>query len=617
MKKTTRWDFNMNKTREQIINQFIVDNHLPNAKLISYKDKDKFDYYTFDNIPFTYQLPDSSVLNENGELEFGFLKGVNYEEMRLISGEIRSGKSLRVCTTDLAFCASPHNRHSVIVTDQCGELFTYTSELFLKQGYKVKVLNFANPEHSDTYNPLYREAKNCLERGYISQETEELFTTIAETLITSRSERDPSWCTGAQGYIRGIPYNMCEAVIDKRMEPEEVTPFNLIKQYFYLERQITSAGANNVKLKSLEFYDKLDPLNYAFEAFGAQAEAGGLTRSGYFSVVSGDLSKINYDFTYKITSTSSIDITDLWKEPTILYVITNGQPIGDIISALLIKELISEVNKFTVNKVDKALPIPIYVFLDEFAHINFGTKDQIKTMIETMGKHHIFFNLFVQNDSQLYEKYGEHGTSTLKACLTKTFIGSQDPLTMSNYSELLGEHTFESMESVYNNSAPKLMTGPLVSKDKLLEMGPGEMYTIRKGKDIARLHTYFEGAYNVPSLFKKSNDYLKHIKASQYDYQSHIVLQPLMIKTTSPEEVLKMTKKDLIDHIDRDYDLYEQLLCNKKMELDLISKKKFLKKGLITIKNKKVIPTIDKEYLENAKRSTLRSRRYIPADWDY
>ncbi|MCL2816251.1 MAG: type IV secretory system conjugative DNA transfer family protein, partial [Oscillospiraceae bacterium] len=41
---------------------------------------------------------------------------------------------------------------SVVITDPKGELYTDTAELFRRNGYTVRVFNFVNPKHSDSWN---------------------------------------------------------------------------------------------------------------------------------------------------------------------------------------------------------------------------------------------------------------------------------------------------------------------------------------------------------------------------------------------------------------------------------------------------------------------------------
>ena len=570
--------------RKKMIDDYIEKYHLPNAKIIDCHNKKYFDTYSLYDIPKESFLADYVYKDRNGEMKYGFLKGVNKEEMKMIIGDTRSGKTLRYLVSQITCCAV--QGISMIITDQTGEIPNYTFSFLKDNNYNIKIINLLDTTKSDTYNPFYLEAKRNYINGKKMPGTTGFLNEIASALISSDT-REPTWGNGSRHVISGIEHNMFSSMIKGHIKPEDITIYNLVEQYHWLESNIVSNGSSCTNLFNLEYYRDLDIMDEGVKLMISQVSAGGVTRSGFFSTINSDLATISNDYTYNITSTSSINVTELWEKPTVIFVVTGGKKIGDIISKMLISELNKEIEEYTSAKLDKKLPIPIELFLDEFPHINFGDKQQIKTMIETMGKHNVFLNLFVQNDNQLFEIYGEYGGLSMEANLTQVFLGTKDYITRENISKAIGNHTYESLESIYSGGCPVLKTSPLVPPEELKEMETGTAYILRKGSNKSNLLTYFEGAYNNPYLHR-SNDYLNELAASQYDYKANVVVQPMMIPNTDKEVVINMNKNDLFSHIGADFDEYEDYLYGK-IKLDPIQTKKYLKKGLVYIDKKMVL----------------------------
>ena len=70
----------------------------------------------------------------------------------MIFGSSGSGKSSTVIR-NLIFSAI-RNGQSVVVTDPKNELYRDTAVLFAQQGYKVRVFNLSDMQHSDSWNPM-------------------------------------------------------------------------------------------------------------------------------------------------------------------------------------------------------------------------------------------------------------------------------------------------------------------------------------------------------------------------------------------------------------------------------------------------------------------------------
>lgn len=569
--------------RDKFKEEYIKDNNLPNGKIISYKDKDYFDYYKLNDIPKGSGLADCARLDKDGNLEFGFLKGADKDEMKLIIGYTGSGKSLRYLLPQLIVATKAG--HSSIVTDMSGQLLDYSYDFLKKNGVNVKILNFTDTKISDTYNPFYFEALKCVEKKEITQSTIDLIENISRLIIHTQSTKEPTWDMGARSLFKGIIYGMFEELIEGNINPEDVTFYNIIQQYFWMRNGIVK-HERMCELKDIGYYSIKDEMSASIQNLAPFAESAPVTRSGYFSVVADNINEINSTFVFDLTSSNTIDLSELWTKQTVLFINTGGREYGDIITSLLVEQLYNQALDESMKRIDRKLPKTIHLFLDEFANVSFGDNKHFEKMITTTRKMQIYFNMFIQNYTQIETKFGVAGANTITSNSTEVFLGTKDYHSREIFAASCGKKTIEGIDSLYYSNEPRLYPVALVTPEQLLKTQKGTMYVNRNGFET--FETYFEAAYNCKE-FSPSKNYENDYKDQRYDYQNNLVLQPYMNKNRNFK---KMSGDDLEAFLTED--VLDEFL--KLVENDVItdSKKinKFVKMGLLKVEQNGVITPV-------------------------
>lgn len=529
--------------RKLIEEKYILDNGYPNAKIINYQDENYFTYYSMDEIPKGLPLADSVFLDKDGKLMYGFVKHFDGEEMRLITGYTGSGKSMRYLLQQLVVAIKAGQ--SAVVTDMSGQLIEYAYDILKKNNVKVYILNFANTKKSDTFNPFYQEAKKCKKSKKILTSTEELIDSISKTIVHSKSSKDPSWEMGARSLFKGLILGLFEELIDGTISVEDVTLYNVVQQFFWLRDQIIKTGSMT-SLKEVEYYAKKNRTCRSIQLISPIAESAPVTRSGYFSVLCDNLSEINNEFMFDLTSSNTVRLSDLWNQQTVLFINTGGKTAGDVITSMFVQELYLSAMEESMKYLNKKLPRPIQLFLDEFANISFGDTKHFEKMLTTTRKMQIFFNMFIQNYTQIKTKLGLEVASTISSNSTEIFLGTKDYESRSEFANSCGKRTVESLESVYFGGEPKLISVNLLSAEDLLKMPKGMMYIVRNGYDL--IQTQFEAAY-LCKEFIPSKSYEQNYGDHRHHYSRHLLLQPWMVKRLNMK---KLNEKDLISHITQD-----------------------------------------------------------------
>ncbi|MBR5010988.1 MAG: type IV secretory system conjugative DNA transfer family protein, partial [Clostridia bacterium] len=97
------------------------------------------------------------------------------------------------------------------------------------------------------------------------------------------------------------------------------------------------------------------------------------TRASYYGVIENHYDTFGQTSMYKLSSNSTIDISEFVEEPTVIVIQSGNTKIGDDLIALLMNELYTYVVKKGKEVSNKRLPRKIHCFLDEFANSNIFT----------------------------------------------------------------------------------------------------------------------------------------------------------------------------------------------------------------------------------------------------
>ena len=584
--------------KSTVIDKYAEVNNLANSSIINYNDYDLFTFYDFEDIPEGMSLADSICFDEDGKLKFGFMKGFQGEEMRLITGYTGSGKSMHYLLPQLLVALK--RGHSAIVTDNSGQLLDMSYKYLKDNNINVRILNFGDTSRSDRYNPFYKDALRCKEEKKVTKEMEELIEKFGKLIVPTEHSRDINWHLGGRSIFKGLMYGMAEEVVEGTIEAEDFTIYNIVQQFYWLNNEIVKEE-NLLQLKRVDYYQNKSRYDKSLQYIAPYAENAKVTRAGYLGTLNDRIQQLNNSYIFDITSESTFDISELWEKQTVIFINTADKDCADVFTGLFVTQLYAAAFEESYKTVSKALPKTIQIFLDEFANIPLCDKEQFTKMLTTARKMRLFFNMFIQSYSQLSNKYDEHVANIIFANCTEVFIGTNDYQSRENFSVSCGKKLIETISSFCNKSLPELQNARVISPEVLGKMKKGEMYILRQGYDV--INTFFEGAYNM-ELFNGKCKYETIFTEKNYDYEDRMVLQPAMVHTIPLEEwtTSLLSEKFTDDQLEEFLNIYKV-----KNSKDISLVQKACKYGILKkTKTKNYKPLIPKEMVSQAYKKCQR-----------
>lgn len=405
---------------------------MTNDKII--KEGEKFVYVSKDNY---YSLDDYKTKLNNNILVWG------------CSG---SGKTRGFVKPNLLQAYG-----SYIVSDPKGNLYNEFKDYLQEKGYKTYLLDYKNPENSNSYNMF----------DYV--DTEEDMRKIGMMLMESKgikSEKEPYWSLSASEYITAII-----ALVKTKMPKEkqnihtvaeiintEMIPINSNEEYlkyrlcmnhlsgkyddflkiiiddnkytidderceYYVEEPIRPVG-----LKSYFYYLKEEePDSYAVKMYGQHfAESADSTRQ----CITMEAKTIVNDYCSKslekMVNSSDFKLEDIGKEKTAIFVSASDTDRSlDSLVNIFYTQCMNELCDFADNKCKNSrLPIDVRFILDDFAtNCKINDFDKSIAMIRSRG---ISASILVQNLSQLNTCYEAGAKTICSNCDTWLYYGSND-----------------------------------------------------------------------------------------------------------------------------------------------------------------------------------------------
>lgn len=380
---------------------------------------------------------------------------------------------------------------SIVVIDPKGILYEKTSAIKLKDGYVVRLINFAEPNISDRYNPL----------DYIHKETDAL--DIAQTLLANSGEvKRDFWDKAEESLLSAF------ILYVKYVLPPEYqnfgSVFNLItSDYETIETAFMQLEKNHIARRAyLQSMSKLKDK----------------TRDGVFSSLSVSVDLWKYDEVRNLTYTSDFNLSDVVNKKTILYIV---MPIKDkrfrpIVSTFL-DQLLSEFYQ-VANKNKGKLPVPVRCIFDEFNNV--GKLNSYEETISTVREMGCSISMVIQSIGQLERRYGRlEAEEILANCDTILFLGTNSLSSCEYFSKLLGDTTVRVASESKNISdrggsegrSFSTITRPLRKPDELRRMESEAAYVFIRGK--------YPFYVNKARYYKiKEFDGLKEHEVSRFDY---------------------------------------------------------------------------------------------------
>ncbi len=371
---------------------------------------------------------------KNGKEEIYYLEKDHHT---LCIGTTRSGKGRTLVLQSIGTLGL--FGESMVLSDPKGELLRYTRPFLEKLGYDIFVLDFKEPKKSDSYNFLQPIIEAVDKEDYDT--AQQLASELANSIVPFNDKGEPIWRAGEMAIITA---SILIVVYDNRAEQHRKYQ-NLSNVYYFI--------ANMCKnMKVLEVYvNEMEETHPAYGLISVQDLAPPKTRGSFYISAVMTLRHFTYNGIYNITKKSDINLRDVGRNRTAIYMVlpdytTDFYPLA----SLFVNQLYIELCKEADNRGEK-LKRRVNFLLDEFG--NFSKIPDFDAKLTVGGGRRIRFLLVVQSIAQLSNKYGKDISSIILGnCETMVYLQSDDNETLEYVSKKLGKYTASSYSSTLSNS---------------------------------------------------------------------------------------------------------------------------------------------------------------------
>lgn len=388
----------------------------------------------------------------------------------LVVGTTGSGKTSGFVDPVVQILARTKTKPGLVVTDPKGELYRSHAATLKKQGYKLLVVDLADPYHSARWNPFYdvilktrllttlqveqQQGKYTVDKRtfltyaeaeaelqvYRQQLTDEVFIDLQDviyTLCPIESSQEPTWQKGARDFIFALTLAMWEDLRDGYCAEEEFNLFTLYKNISDYAKGECEAIRDY--LGGREKFSKAEGIA------NSVLVSTDRTLSSYLSEVNGYMTWLADSGVCAMTAGSDIELSTFDDEPTALFLKIpdekeNRHRLVTLMITQMYKILVYKARENRKNGLtqDEELRRNVYMIMDEFGNMpKFNSIDKIITVGRSR---HIFMIPIIQDYAQLDNKYGKELAAIIRSnCNIKAFIGSTDKNTINEFSELCGK----------------------------------------------------------------------------------------------------------------------------------------------------------------------------------
>lgn len=397
-------------TRKEVDEILEVDNKKEVKGPIFGKIDDNQHVVTFKKKPY---------LNEEGEM-IG-----NFNRNMAVYGASGSGKSRSFVRPQIFQCA--RREESMVITDPKSEIFQSTAGFLENEGYDVRVFNLAYPKYGDCWNAVGEVVNAPEDMKELEAET---FAKVVIKNASDGGKGEKFWEDAETALLKALVLYI--ATDDSRRYEDKTfgEVYRLIS-----ERQLP-------ELESM--FDVLYSNHPAKKAWGVFDKAPPNVKGNILIGLSARLQSLQSEMVKKLVSQDDIDLVDLGRKKTVLYVIMSDQDTAlNFYGSLLFSFLFIRLVRYADNYCeDQVLPIPVNLILDEFPNV--GIIPDFDKKIATVRSRGINIALIFQNIAQLQNLYPNNVWETIMGnCDSQVFLGCNDQTTAEYISKRTGILTVE------------------------------------------------------------------------------------------------------------------------------------------------------------------------------
>ena len=350
--------------------------------------------------------------------------------LQIIVGGSGSGKTRFLAKPNLMLANA-----SFIVTDPKGEMLRAVGNLFLEEGYVLRVFDLIDPSKSDCYNPFCYIRKDADVFKLIDN-------FIKNTTPKGTKANDPFWEKSETALDAALMlYLLHEAPVeDQNME----TILYMIENGGAKEEDDDYQSPLDLLFEALE---EEQPNHIAVRQYHIFKQAAGKTAKSILVSAAVRLASFTLPEIQRITASDDMELGKLGERKQAIFCIIPDS--NDASLNFLVGMLYTQAFQELYYQADKvhqgALPIPVRLMFDEFANV--ALPDGYARLQATMRSRNIMSTIILQNISQLKALFKDDWEGIIGNADSFIYLGGNEQSTHKYISELLGKETIDTKTS--------------------------------------------------------------------------------------------------------------------------------------------------------------------------
>lgn len=350
--------------------------------------------------------------------------------LQIIVGGSGSGKTRFLAKPNLMLANA-----SFIVTDPKGEMLRAVGNLFLEEGYVLRVFDLIDPSKSDCYNPFCYIRKDADVFKLIDN-------FIKNTTPKGAKANDPFWEKSETALDAALMlYLLHEAPPeDQNME----TILYMIENGGAKEADDDYQSPLDLLFEALE---EEQPNHIAVRQYHIFKQAAGKTAKSILVSAAVRLASFTLPEIQRITASDDMELGKLGERKQAIFCIIPDS--NDASLNFLVGMLYTQAFQELYYQADKvhqgALPVPVRLMFDEFANV--ALPDGYARLQATMRSRNIMSTIILQNISQLKALFKDDWEGIIGNADSFVYLGGNEQSTHKYISELLGKETIDTRTS--------------------------------------------------------------------------------------------------------------------------------------------------------------------------
>lgn len=350
--------------------------------------------------------------------------------LQIIVGGSGSGKTRFLAKPNLMLANA-----SFIVTDPKGEMLRAVGNLFLEEGYVLRVFDLIDPAKSDCYNPFCYIRKDADVFRLIDN-------FIKNTTPKGAKANDPFWEKSETALDSALMlYLLHEAPVeDQNME----TILYMIENGGAKEEDDDYQSPLDLLFEALE---EEQPDHIAVRQYHIFKQAAGKTAKSILVSAAVRLASFTLPEIQRITASDDMELGKLGERKQAIFCIIPDS--NDASLNFLVGMLYTQAFQELYYQADKihqgALPVPVRLMFDEFANV--ALPDGYARLQATMRSRNIMSTIILQNISQLKALFKDDWEGIIGNADSFVYLGGNEQSTHKYISELLGKETIDTRTS--------------------------------------------------------------------------------------------------------------------------------------------------------------------------